>query len=266
MAGTGTGCEPWAVAATRWAAPSCDTFFGITGNADSPAARARPFDAVLAAAERLQQLVPDAVLVGGTAAAVYAAHRVSFDDDHVLADLRERFDEVLACLEDSAGWVTRRVSPGRVILGNFDGIETGVLQLRRRRPLEVTELTPGGHRVRVPTEDEMVRVKAWMIVYRNATRDFLDVAALAARFGPTRCGAVLAGLDDYYGDQLDAGRGVTTQLVRMLADPRPFDLDEVDLRAYRRLVSRWRDWQEVRTVCGRLSTSILAAVAAEAGP
>lgn len=222
------------------------------------------FSAVLAAAERLQQVVPDAVLVGGTAAALYAHHRVSFGDDHILADLRDRFDHVLTCLEDSAGWVTARVRPGRVILGNFDGIETGVLQLRRRRPLETAELHVEGHRLCVPTEDEMLRVKAWMVLYRNATRDFLDVAALADRFGVPRGGRVLAAMDDYYADQHEAGRGVTTQLVRMLADPRPYDHDEVDLLAYRRLEARWRDWGMVRQTCAALSASTLAAVAQRA--
>ena len=48
------------------------------------------WEAVLAAAARLQTLVPDAVLVGGTAAAHHARHRVSFDDDHVVAELRTR--------------------------------------------------------------------------------------------------------------------------------------------------------------------------------
>jgi hypothetical protein len=41
-------------------------------------------DRVLAAAARLQQLVPDAVLVGGTAVALHVGHRESLDDDHVV--------------------------------------------------------------------------------------------------------------------------------------------------------------------------------------
>jgi DNA-binding XRE family transcriptional regulator len=48
---------------------------------------------VAAAAARLQALVPDAVLVGETGAALHAGHRVSLDDDYVLTDLEERFDE-----------------------------------------------------------------------------------------------------------------------------------------------------------------------------
>lgn len=67
------------------------------------------------------------MLVGGTAACLHPGHRVSFDDDHVVADLRDRFTEVLGCLEASEGCVTARVRPGKVILGSFDGIETGVL-------------------------------------------------------------------------------------------------------------------------------------------
>jgi hypothetical protein len=221
------------------------------------------FDEVLAAAERLQELVPDAVLVGGTAASLYAGHRVSFDDDHVVRDLRDRFTEVLDCLEASEGWVTARVRPGKVILGSFDGIETGVLQLRRTRPLEVTELQVTGHRLRVPTADEMLRVKSWMIVYRNATRDFVDVAALASRFGLAQSGRVLSAMDDYYADQHESGRGVTSQLVRMLADPRPYDLDRIDLASYRRLEPRWRDWSQVEQACGELAVQVLAAVALE---
>ena len=74
--------------------------------------------AVLESASRLQQMVPDAVLVGGSAAALYAGHRDSYDHDHdrVLADLRDRFDVVLEALESEGEWVTNRVVPGKVIL------------------------------------------------------------------------------------------------------------------------------------------------------
>jgi hypothetical protein len=47
---------------------------------------------VLESAARLQEVVPDAVLVGGSAAAWHASHRDSFDHDHVLPDLADRFD------------------------------------------------------------------------------------------------------------------------------------------------------------------------------
>jgi hypothetical protein len=53
------------------------------------------WEELLSSAARLQKIVPEAVLVGGTAAALFTRHRVSFDADHVLSDLRERFDDPL---------------------------------------------------------------------------------------------------------------------------------------------------------------------------
>lgn len=85
-----------------------------------------------------------------------------------------------------------------------------MLQLRRARPLEVAELDVSGHRLRVPTQAEMLRVKAWMIVYRNATRDFLDVAALASRFGLAPGGQVQA-----------ACAALSVQLLAAVDDERP---------------------------------------------
>ena len=69
------------------------------------------------------------VLVGGTASAIHAEHRFSRDADHVLTDLRSRFDDVLKELESVAGWKTARVQRPVQILGSLDGIETGIRQL-----------------------------------------------------------------------------------------------------------------------------------------
>src|SRR6266699_2327831 len=96
--------------------------------------------AVLESASRLQQMVPDAVLVGGSAAALYAGHRDSFDHDHVLTDLSDRFDMVLEALESEGEWVTNRVQPGKIILGQLGDVEAGVRQMIRKRPLETIQL------------------------------------------------------------------------------------------------------------------------------
>ena len=61
------------------------------------------WEQLLSAAAHLQEILPDATLVGGTAVAIFARHRVSRDADHVLPDLRVRFDDVLAQLE-AVGW------------------------------------------------------------------------------------------------------------------------------------------------------------------
>ena len=222
-----------------------------------PPAPDAPFDDVLAAAHRLQQIVPDAVLVGGSAAALHAGHRVSLDDDHVLVDLRDRFDQVLSTLEATQGWLTARVNQPVLILGSLDGVETGIRQLVRRKPLEVEEIDVAGHMLRVPTLAETLRVKAWLVLRRNATRDYIDVVALADRLG-NDAPRVVAGVDDYYADQIGpGGRRVALQLAKQLADPAPYDLSEVDLRHYRRLAARWRDWNNVVAAARALAAGVL---------
>ena len=216
---------------------------------------------VLESASRLQQLIPDAVLVGESAAALYAGHRDSYDHDHVLADLRGRFDIVLEALESEGEWVTNRVVPGRLILGQLGDIEAGVRQMIRTRPLETTQVTlPSGRALTVPTAAETLRIKGFLIVRRNQTRDYLDVAALADRYGASQAAAVLARIDDYYADQHGSGRGIAAQLARQLADPRPKDASVTrQLDAYRNLTARWTDWVEVRSACAKLAAEMIEA-------
>ena len=220
---------------------------------------------VLESAARLQEIVPDAVLVGGTAAAYYAVHRTSYDHDHVLSDLNKRFDIVLEAIESTDGWITNRVVPNKIILGELGEIEAGVRQLIRRKPLEVTTVKlPSGNSLRVPTLDETLRIKGYLIVNRNQTRDFLDVVALAEHMGKREAAVVLAGIDDYYGDQRADGNGVATQLVRQLAEPLPKDSRTTrELSRYRQLDRRWHDWGAVTAVCQELASETLAVATAQ---
>src|SRR5271170_8173868 len=104
----------------------------IPENADTAPGLRRPdLVRVLESAARLQAVVPDAILVGGSAAALWASHRTSFDHDHVLADLSARFEAVLDAIEATDGWVTNRVTPGKIILGELGDIDSGVRQLIR---------------------------------------------------------------------------------------------------------------------------------------
>lgn len=218
-------------------------------------------DDVLASAAQLQRLVPDAVLVGGTAAAWYAGHRESHDHDHVLADLQDRFDSVLDAIERSEGWVTNRVVPGKIILGSLGSIETGIRQMTRTRPLEIVEVSlPSGEALRIPTLDEILRIKAFLVVRRNQTRDFLDVAALAHRMGIDHAAKILADIDAYYRDQIDSADGVASQVARQLAEPRPADARTTrELKRYKRLDARWHDWSAVVSVCTAVAQTMLDA-------
>ena len=217
------------------------------------------FIALLESAAHLQRLVPGAVLVGGSAAILYADHRESRDHDHVVADLADRFAIVLAAVEDDEGWATNRVTPGKVILGNLDGIEAGVRQMIRKVPLEVTKIcVPSGGEVTVPTLEETLRIKAFLIVRRNQTRDYLDLAALSENLGIEQAAGVLGQIDGYYADQHGEGDGVASQLVRQLSDPQPADRAVIgQLSSYRRLRKRWSDWSAVTETLGRVATSMM---------
>jgi hypothetical protein len=212
------------------------------------------FEDVLEKAARLQALVPGAVLVGGSAAAVHAHHRESRDHDHVVADLAERFDSILENLEALGDWSTVRVAPQKIILGELGGIETGVRQLLRGRPLESTEVQVRGKRLVVPTAAEILRVKAWLALSRNQTRDYLDIAALADRIGLDEAATVLRGIDDYYADINRRPEAVATQLARQLADPRPRDAEvTAQLSSYKALDPRWHEWSAVKAVLADLA-------------
>jgi len=233
----------------------------MTGPGSDTPGLARPeLVRVLESAARLQEVVPDAVLVGGSAAALWANHRSSSDHDHVLEDLSTRFDTVLGAIEATDGWVTNRVRPGKIILGELGDIEAGVRQLTRNGPLEVTEVTlPSGQVLRVPTPDETLRIKAYLIVRRNQVRDYLDVAALADRYGITHAADVLRHIDAYYSDQRGPeSEGVATQLARQLADPRPADARTIQqLARYKGLDARWADWRNVTDVCRSLAVEMV---------
>jgi len=211
-------------------------------------------DDVLERAAQLQELVPGAVLVGGSAAALYAHHRQSFDHDHVVADLAERFDTILENLEALGDWSMTRAQPGKIILGELGGIETGVRQLLRSRPLETSEVEVRGRQLVVPTVEEILRIKAWLCLSRNQTRDYLDIAALANQIGLDEAAAVLAEMDDYYADINRRPEAVSTQLVRQLADPRPRDTEVTEqLADYKALDPRWHDWDAVKDLLSDLA-------------
>jgi hypothetical protein len=217
------------------------------------------FEDVLEKAAELQAAVPGAVMVGGSAAAFHAHHRGSHDNDHVLADLAERFDTVLGNLEALGEWSTRRALPGKIILGELGGIETGVRQLLRSRPLETIEVDVAGRALTVPTAQEILRIKAWLALSRNQTRDYLDLAALADHLGVSEAGAVLARIDDYYGGLSQSEEAVATQIARQLSDPRPRDEDLTQrLDRYKDLDVRWHEWETVRNVLAEVAQAMLA--------
>lgn len=212
------------------------------------------WEQVLASAAHLQRILPGAVLVGGSASAVYADHRLSTDADHILTDLRQRFDQVLAELEAVAGWKTARVKRPVQILGSLDGIETGVRQLIRAEPLETVQIEYLGEKLTLPTEAEMLRIKGVLILQRNATRDYLDFVALADHIGAEKMAEALRPFDRLYPQPNE--ESALQQLQIQLANPLPYDLEDLDLAEYKNLDPRWCNWQTVKAACADVATLI----------
>jgi hypothetical protein len=207
------------------------------------------WERVLSSAARLQRILPDAVLVGGTAAAIHAGHRLSTDANHVLTDLRSRFEEVMTQLESVAGWKTARVQRPVLILGSLNGIETGVRQLLRDEPLESMQLEYQGQVLTVPTAAEILRIKGVLILKRNATRDYIDFAALADHMGIDRVVDALRRFDSLYPQPNE--ESALQQLEVQLANPLPYDLEGTDLSEYKNLDPKWHDWSDVRAACAQ---------------
>lgn len=164
------------------------------------------------------------------------------------ADLDRRFDVVLGALESDGAGVTNRITPGKI----------------RRRPLETARVElPSGAALTVPTAEEALGIKAFLVVRRNRTRDHLGVVALAESLYAAPAAATLARIDDRHADQHGRGDGVASQVARQLAQPRPADISVTrELHRYRNLAPRWHDRDAVTSACRRLAT----AMADPAGP
>ena len=210
------------------------------------------WDDVLTAACRLQQIIPRAVVVGGTAAAIFARHRMSFDADHVLTDLRENYEQVLSDLESVAGWRTNRVKPPVLILGSLDGIETGIRQLVRKEPLETMQVDLDGRLITLPTPEEMLRIKGALILKRNATRDYLDFAALSDILSG-RLPAAFGRFDGLYPQE--NGQSPLQQLLAQLSPPSPYDFSSYG-QPYKDLDPKWQDWGKVERQCDKAAREI----------
>lgn len=224
-----------------------------------PNATLPEWEEILSAAARLQRILPETVLVGGTAAALYAEHHLSVDADHTLTDLRQRFDQVLAELESVAGWKTARVTRPVQILGSLDGIETGVRQLIRDEPLETVQIEYQGEKITIPSEAEILRIKGVLILKRNATRDYLDFVALADHMGAEKMVVALRSFDRLYPQSND--ESALQQLQIQLAQPLPYDLEELNLAEYKNLDARWANWQTVKRACAECATLLFDGIA-----
>lgn len=212
---------------------------------------------VLESAALLQQAVPGTVIVGGSAAAYWAHHRLSYDHDHVYADLAERYDDVLASLESNPDWRTSKRATRKpwTIMGSFSGVQAGVRHLRRTRPIETASVVlPSGNHLCLPTAPETLRIKAYLVTQRCQVRDFLDIAALADHIGYDEALDTLDGIEDYY-DTEQPGE-LLTDVTQALWECTPADSERIgELSSYKGLDPSW-GWERIKGVCQDLGQGL----------
>jgi hypothetical protein len=93
---------------------------------------------------------------------MHAGHRISF-----VKDLAKNYDDAILALESIAGWRTHRRVKGKMVLRNVNKIAAGLRNQRRSAPLETTEvLVQDGRRLRLPTIEETLRIKTFLVVDR----------------------------------------------------------------------------------------------------
>jgi RND superfamily putative drug exporter len=243
---------------------------------------------VLKSAARLKHLVPDAITVADPLAFTGCGRNdelrghVNGDDDaasattHRLAlagtaaptnghSTSKKFAGGLSHRNGASRAAPRAVRPvhpvtlwrGRLSVA-LDALETEAEtdhpRFERRSPVETTHVQlPTGDRLQIPTGAETLRLKGYLIMSRNSSRDYTEFAELVDTMEAETAAFVLAGMDRYYCSQSPRRQWIATQLVRRLADPHPTDLDDEswpgpDAKA---------DWEEVRQRCLSVAVAML---------
>lgn len=215
-------------------------------------------DKILQSAIDFQAASNNAVLVGGSAAAFYAHHRESYDHDHVIQNLPDCYEAILDSLEETGNWeMSDHSSYPYTILGMYNGVQAGFRNLRRETPIEsVLVDIPNMGQLRIPTDEEILRVKAYLVVTRNAVRDYLDVTALADYHGRETV-KILSTLPEYY--VADSG-DILERLITRLSECAPRDANTIsNLPTYKGIVAPYGSWDYISERCQEIAGELTQA-------
>jgi RND superfamily putative drug exporter len=126
--------------------------------------------------------------------------------------------------------------------------------VERRSPVETTNVQlPTGDRLQVPTGAETLRLKSYLVMCRNTTKDFAEFAELVASMETHTAAVVLASMDRYYCGDRSRKQWVATQLVRRLADPQPSDEHDARMSG----PEAEAEWAKVRERCLSVAVAML---------
>jgi heme transporter len=126
--------------------------------------------------------------------------------------------------------------------------------VERRSPVETTNVQlPTGDRLQIPTGAETLRLKSYLVMCRNTTKDFAEFAELVDAMETQTAAVVLASMDRYYCGDRSRKQWVATQLVRRLADPQPSDEHDTRMSG----PDAEADWAKVRERCLSVAVAML---------
>ncbi|OBK71507.1 MMPL family transporter [Mycobacterium sp. 1274761.0] len=132
--------------------------------------------------------------------------------------------------------------------------ETERPPVERNSPMETTNVQlPTGDRLSIPTGAETLRLKSYLIMCRNSTKDFAEFADLVDSMETQTAAVVLAGMDRYYCGEPSRKQWVATQLVRRLADPHPSDEFDIPMSG----PEAEAQWAKVRERCLSVAVAML---------
>ncbi len=198
--------------------------------------------------------VDGSVALGGSICALYCGHRASTDVDFVLNDLRERFKDIRDHLFEVEGWKEARIKPPVLILGALNDIEVGYRQLRRSIPLETLEIELPNGTLFIPTLNEFLRVKAFLLYDRNYTRDFVDFAELTCLLKTKEVVTALLSLDEKFAWQKQPS--VILEVAKNLVNPKPHDSSTHGFETLRLLTPKLHTWDEVSNKCQEIGKAL----------
>ncbi|HEX9497845.1 MAG TPA: MMPL family transporter, partial [Mycobacterium sp.] len=126
--------------------------------------------------------------------------------------------------------------------------------VERSSPMETTNVQlPTGDRLQIPTGAETLRLKSYLVMCRNTTRDFAEFAELVDSMETHTAAVVLASMDRYYCGDRSRKQWVATQLVRRLADPQPSDEHDTRMSG----PEAEDDWAKIRERCLSVAVAML---------
>jgi len=247
----------------------------IPDDISAPVVPSADLRVVIKSAARLKRLVPDAISVtdplaftgcGGrdNGGEESTTRRTSLAGTTVAANgsTAKKFVGGLPYRNGTGRATTRPVHPVTVWRGRLsvalDALEAQADAVdptfERRSPVETTNVQlPTGDRLQIPTGAETLRLKGYLIMCRNSSRDYAEFAELVDTMEPETAAVVLAGMDRYYCCQQPRRHWVASQLVRRLADPHPSDIDDEHLSD----PGARAEWEEVRQRCLSVAVAML---------